>query len=339
MYRNRLGFTLLALSSLIAIAAPTYKLTKSISVAGEGGWDYLYADSPNRKLYVSHGTEVDVLNLDKGDIAGKITDLKGVHGIAIADDLKKGFISDGGNNRVVIFDLKSLAKTGEAKAGENPDAIIYDPYSKRVFAFNGRSKDATAIDAQTGNVVGTVPLDGKPEFAVTDGAGNLYDNIEDRNELVRINPRSLKVMNQWSLSPCDSPSGLAMDATHRRVFPVCENKMMAVVDADSGKVITTVPTGAGTDASAFDPNTMQAFSSNGRDGTLTVIDEKSPNEFRVAQNVKTRDGARTMALDLKTNTIYLSDADFAPVPAPTSETQRFRRKIVPGSFRLLVVSP
>lgn len=322
-----------------ALAAPTYRLRKTISIPGDGGWDYLYADSLNRRLYVSHGTEVDVLNLDTGAVSGKIADLKGVHGIAIASDLKRGFISDGGNSRVVIFDIESLAKTGEAKAGENPDGIVYDPFSKRVFAFNGRSKDFTAIDAQTGDVIGTVPLGGKPEFPVTDGNGNVYANIEDRSELVRINPKTLEVLDRWPLAPCDSPSGLAIDTANRRLFPVCENKMMAAVDADSGKVITTVPTGAGTDAAVFDPGQKLAFSSNGGDGTLTVIQEESPDKYTVLANVKTQQGARTMALDSKTHTIYLSDAEFAPNPSPATEGGRFRRKIVPNSFRLLVVAP
>lgn len=322
------------------LAAASYKLVKTIPIPGEGGWDYLYADSANRRLYVSHATEVDVLDLDTNAIVGKIPNTNGVHGIAIADDLHRGFISDGRDNQVTIFDLKSLDTISTVKAGTNPDGILYDPFSKRVFAFNGRSKDATAIDAETGTVAGTVPLGGKPEFPATDGKGNVYANIEDTSELVRLDPKTLEVKNRWPLGPqCDSPSGLAIDTTSRRLFPVCENKVMAVVDADSGRVITTVPTGAGTDAAGFDPGRKLAFASNGGDATLTVVKEDSPDKYSVVENAKTSRGARTMALDTKTHKIYLSDADFGPAPAATAEAPRPRPKMVPGSFKLLVMAP
>lgn len=327
-----LAFSLLAVSS--------YKLVKTIPIPGEGGWDYLYADSANRRLYVSHATEVDVLDLDSNAIVGKIPNTNGVHGIAIANDLNRGFVSDGRDNQVTIFDLKSLDVISTVKAGTNPDGILYDPFSKRVFAFNGRSKDTTVIDAEAGTVAGTVPLGGKPEFPATDGKGNVYVNIEDTSELVHLDPKTLEVKNRWPLSPqCDSPSGLAIDPTSRRLFPVCENKVMAIVDADSGKVITTVPTGAGTDAAGFDPGTKLAFASNGGDATLTVIKEDSPDKYSVVENAKTSRGARTMALDTKTHKIYLSDADFGPAPAATAEAPRPRPKMIPGSFKLLVMAP
>ncbi len=321
------------------LAAGSYKLVKTIPIAGNGGWDYLFADSGNRRLYVSHATEVDVLDLDTDSLVGKIPNTNGVHGIAIADDLGRGFISDGRDNQVTIFDLKSLAMISNVKAGTNPDGIVYDPFSKRVFAFNGRSQDMTAIDAETGNVAGTVPLGGKPEFPVTDRAGNVYVNIEDKSEIVRFDPKTLELKNRWSLAPqCDSPSGLAMDLEARRLFPVCENKVMAVVDADSGKVITTVATGAGTDAAAFDPGTKLAFAPNGQDSTLTVIHEDSPDKYSLVDNAKTQRGARTMALDLRTHKIYLSDAEFGPAPAPTADAPRPRPKMLPGTFKLLVMS-
>ncbi len=307
-----------ALLASALLAATSYKLVKTIPIPGEGGWDYLYADSANRRLYVSHATEVEVLDLDTNAIVGKIPNTNGVHGIAIADDLHRGFVSDGRDNQVTIFDLKSLDVISTVKTGTNPDGILYDPFSKRVFAFNGRSKDATAIDAETGTVAGTIPLGGKPEFPATDGKGNVYANIEDTSELVRLDPKTLEVKNRWPLGPqCDSPSGLAIDTSSRRLFPVCENKVMAVVDADSGKVITTVPTGAGTDAAGFDPGTKLAFASNGGDATLTVVKEDSPDKYSVVENAKTSRGARTMALDTKTHKIYLSDADFGPAPAAT----------------------
>jgi len=321
------------------LAAGSYQMIKSIPIPGDGGWDYLIADSQNRRLYVSHGTEVDVLDLDSQTIVGKIPNTNGVHGIAPADDLGKGFISDGRDNQVTIFDLKTLATIATVKAGTNPDGILYDPFSKRVFAFNGRSQDMTAIDAQSGRVVGTVPLGGKPEFPATDANGNVYVNIEDKSEIVRFDPKTLEIKNRWSLNPqCDSPSGLAIDPVARRLFPVCENKVMTVVDADSGKVITTVATGAGTDAAAFDPATKMVFAPNGRDATLTVIHEDSRDAYTVVDNAKTQPGARTMALDLRTHTVYLSDAEFGAAPEPTATTPHPRPKIVPGSFKLLVLS-
>jgi len=318
--------------------ATSYKLVKTIHVGGSGGWDYLTADSQNRRLYVSHGTEVVVINLDTEAVVGKIPNTNGVHGIAVADDLNRGFISDGRDNQVTIFDIRTLATLSTVKAGTNPDAIVYDPYTKRVFAFNGRSHDLTAIDAASGSVIQTVPLGGKPEFAVSDGRGSLYDNLEDKSELVRIDPKTLEVRNRWSLAPCEAPSGLAMDTVHRRLFAVCDNAMMVVVDADSGKVLTHLPTGAGTDAAGFDPDRKLAFASNGGDGTLTVIREQSPNQFTFVENVITKRGARTMAIDYKTHRIYLSDADFAPPPAGESSTSR-RPRILPDTFGLLVVAP
>lgn len=327
------------LCASLLLAAASYKLAKTIPIPGDGGWDYLYADSPNRRLYVSHATEVDVVDLDSDAVVGKIPGTNGVHGIAIADDLGRGFISDGRDNQVTIFDIKTLAVISTAKAGTNPDGIVYDPFSKRVFAFNGRSKDMTAIDAADGNVAGTVSLGGKPEFPATDGNGNVYVNIEDRNEIVRFDPKTLEVKNHWSLDPqCDSPSGLAIDPKARRLFPVCENKVMAVVDADSGKVITTVPTGAGTDAAAFDPGAKLAFASNGQDATLTVIKEESADKYTLVENAKTQRSARTMALDMQTHRIFLSAAEMGPAPAATADNPRPRPKMVPGTFKLLVMT-
>jgi YVTN family beta-propeller protein len=319
------------------LAATSYKVVKSIPVGGNGGWDYLTADSKNRRLYVSHGTEVDVLNLDTEALVGKIPNTNGVHGIAVADDLHRGFVSDGRDNQVTIFNLKTLAVISTVKAGTNPDGILYDPFSQRVFAFNGRSNDMTAIDAATGKVVGTVPLGGKPEFPATDAQGNVYVNIEDKNEIVHFDPKTLTIKNRWPVAPCESPSGLAIDAKNQRLFPVCDNKMMAVIDAGSGKVITTVPIGEGPDAAGFDPEKKLVFSSNG-EGILTVVSQDTPDTYTVAQNVKTQRGARTMALDLKTHKIYLADAEFGPAPAASADNPRPRPKILPGSFKLLVVS-
>lgn len=338
MTRFLRSLTVYALFALVVFAAGEYKLVKTIPIPGAGGWDYLIADSQNRRLYVSHGTEVDVLDLDAHTLVGKIPNTNGVHGIAVANDLGRGYISDGRDNQVTIFELNGLKVLSTVKAGTNPDGILYDPYSQRVFAFNGRSQDMTVIDAKTGRVVNTVVLGGKPEFPATDKNGNVYVNIEDKSELVRFDPKTLQIKNRWPLAPCEEPSGLAIDTDNRRLFPVCDNKIMAVVDADSGKVITTVQTGAGTDAAAFDPGTKLAFASNGQDATLTVVKQESPDHYTVAQNVKTQRGARTMALDLKTHTIYLSDADFGPAPAPTADNPRPRPRIIPGTFKLLVVA-
>lgn len=329
---------LLFLLSSAVLAASVYHLVQTIPIPGEGGWDYLFADSANRRLYVSHSTEVDVLNLDTQKVVGKIPNTNGVHGIAIADDLQRGFVSDGRDNQVTIFDLKTMAFIANVKAGENPDGIVYDPFSQRVFAFNGRSKDMTAIDAGSGYIAGTIPLGGKPEFPATDGNGNVYANIEDRSELVRFDPKTLEVKNHWPLAPCESPSGLAIDSKTRRLFAVCENKIMAVIDADSGKVITTLPTGAGTDAAAFDPETRLAFASNGGDGTLTVVKEQSADQYSVVENVRTQRGARTMALDLKTHRLYLADAEFGSTPEPTAANPHPRPRIISGTFKLLVMA-
>jgi DNA-binding beta-propeller fold protein YncE len=314
-----------------------YKLSGEIPIGGEGGWDYLTADSANRRLYVSHTSEVAVIDLDSQKVIGHIPGMKRIHGIALADSLGTGFISDGGSDEVVVFSLKDLTVQKKIKAGMNPDGIVYDDVSKRVFAFNGRSQDATAIDASTGAVAGTIKLGGKPEFPVSDGKGSVYANIEDKNEIVHIDSRNLTVEQHWPISPCESPSGLAMDRTNRRLFSVCDGKVMAVVDADSGKVVATPAIGDGPDAAAFDPETKLAFSSNG-DGTLTVVKESGKNSYSVAETVKTARGARTMALDEKTHNIYLPTASFGPAPQPTASAPHPRPSILPGSFKVLVLT-
>jgi DNA-binding beta-propeller fold protein YncE len=324
---------LVGLSLSPLFGAETYKMTGSIPIPGEGGWDYSTADSDNRRLYVSHATVVEVLDLDSHKIVGQIPNTNGVHGIAIAHDLGRGFISAGRDNQVVIFDLKSLKTIGTAKTGTNPDGILYEPTTHRVFAFNGRSKDATVIEGASGDVAGTIALGGKPEFPVADGSGKVFVNIEDKNEIVHLDPKTLKVEAHWSITPAESPSGLAIDTKNHRLFAVCDGKKMVVVNYDDGKVVATVPIGEGPDAAAFDPGTKLAFSSNGQDGDLTVVRQDSADKYSVAQTVPTKRGARTMALDLKTHTIYLPDADFGPAPAGGG-----RPKIIPGTFKLLIVS-
>ena len=320
-----------------ASAGPSgYHLLKKIHVGGDGFWDYLTLDSPTRRLFISRGTKVVVLNVDSEKIVGEIPNTAGVHGIALAPELGRGFTSNGAAGTVTIFDLKSLAVIGQAQAGKNPDAIIYDPASKRVFAMNGRSGDITAIDAATGNVAGTIPVGGKLEFAVADGAGKVFVNVEDKSELAQIDSRKLTVTARWPLAPCTEPSGLAMDIAHGRLFAGCDNKMMAVVDAATGKVIATPPIGAGVDADKFDPATGLAFASNGQSATLTVVHEDSPDKFTVVENVPTQLGARTMTLDRKSHEIFLVTAAFGPWPAPTADNPHPRPTLVPDSFVVLV---
>ncbi len=308
-----------------------YRAIKSVPVGGDGFWDYLTVDSDARRLYISHSTHVSVMDTDTYAIVGDIPDTQGVHGIALAPDLGRGFTSNGRANTVTIFDLKTLKTIGTVKAGTNPDAIVYDGVTKRVFTMNGRSHDATAIHAAEGTVAGTLELGGKPEFAVADGKGSIYVNIEDKSEIVRFDAQKLTILHRWPLEPCEEPSGLAMDLKNRRLFAGCHNKMMAVVDADTGKVIATPAIGEGVDANAFDPDASYAFASNG-EGTLTVVHEDSPDNFTVVENVATKKSARTMALDRKTHNIFLSAGDLGP-PA---QGERWP-SVKPGSFVILVV--
>src|SRR6202166_802265 len=288
----------------LAAAGPGYHVVKTYKVGGDGGWDYLTPDAEARRVFISRGTHVMVLDADSGKSVGDIADTPGVHGIALAPELGRGFTSNGREGTVSIFDMKTLATTSKVKVGDNPDAILYDPATKRVFTFNGRSQDSTAIDAASGKVLGTIKLDGKPEFAASDAKGEIFVNIEDKSELTVIDPNKLEVKAKWPLAPCTEPSGLAIDRKNRRLFVGCDNKMMAVVDADSGKVLATPAIGEGVDATAFDEGTGLAFASCG-EGVLTVVREESPSKFSVAENVKTQDGARTLALDEKTHQIFL----------------------------------
>ena len=318
----------------LAAAAPGYHVIKTYKIGGEGFWDYLTADASARRLYISRGTHVVVLDLDSGKSVGEIADTPGVHGIALAPELGRGFTSNGREGTVSIFDIKNLGLISKVKVGDNPDAILYDPASKRVFTFNGRSHDSNAIDAASGKVLGTIPLDGKPEFAASDAKGEIFVNIEDKSELVAIDPNKLDVKAKWPLAPCTEPSGLSIDRKHRRLFVGCDNKMMAVVDADSGKVLATPAIGEGVDATAFDDETNMAFASCG-EGVLTVVKEDSPEKFSVAENVKTQQGARTMALDSKTHNAFVVTAEFGPPPAPTADNPHPRRSVVPDSFVVL----
>lgn len=300
-----LGFSLV---SSFPASAQGFAITKKIPVSGQGGWDYLTVDEAGRRLYVSHGTQVEVLDVDSGAIVGKVENTPGVHGIAVAHELGRGFASNGQSSTVTIFDLKTLKEIAQVPVGKKPDAIIYDPATSRVFAFNGDSSSATAIQAADGKVAGTVDLGGGPEFAVADNSGYVYNNIEDASVVLKINSRSLKVEQRWPTGPCASPSSIAMDRTNRRLFIGCRSKVMAVMNADTGNVITTLPIGDHVDATAFDPDSRLIFNSNG-EGTITVIHEDSPDKYSIVQTVKTLPKAKTMALDPKTHKLFLSAAE------------------------------
>jgi YVTN family beta-propeller protein len=341
----RLGLSvllLLVLQSAVARAqqkSPSgYRVVNQFKLGGEGGWDYLTFDAKGGRLFISRSTHVMVVDAEKGTVVGDIPDTQGVHGIALVEDIGKGYTSNGRASTVTVFDLKTLKVLKQIPVGKNPDAIMYDPASKRVFTMNGASNDATAIDTKTDTVAGTIPLEGRPEFAVSDERGHVFVNLEDKSAVVEFDPSKLSVLARWPIAPGEEPSGLAIDRKHSRLFSTGANKTLVVLDASTGKVVTTLPIGGGVDAAGFDPETGLVFSSNG-DGTLTVIREDSADKYSVVENVATRRGARTMALDPKTHRVYLVTAEFGPPPAPTPERPRPRPSIVPGSFTLLVVGP
>jgi len=316
--------------------ASGYHVIKTIPVGGEGGWDYVYVDSDARRVYVSRGTHVVVLDADTYAVVGDIPGTQGVHGIAVASDLGRGFTSNGRSNDVTIFDPKTLKSLGTVKTDANPDAILYDSFSKRLFTFNGRGKNATAINATDGTVLGAIDLHGKPEFAVADGKGSIFVNNEDSSTLHHLDAQSLKELHNWPLAPCKSPSGLAMDLANRRLFSVCDGGKMAIVDYTSGKLLGLASIGDSPDAASFDAKHGLAFSSNGGDATLSVIDTTKPG-FPTVQTVKTATRARTMALDLSTGRVYLVTAQFGATPPATAATPHPRPSIVPDTFEVLVL--
>ena len=343
--RFRINLTLLSLVAVMLgcgcllaqnSQAGGYHQIHEYRLPGDTGWDYLTMDASSRRLYVSRGTHVQVVNIDNGKLEGDIPDLKGVHGIALDKADNKGYISDGRDNSVVVFDLGSLKSTGKVPAGTNPDAILFDSATKRIFAFNGRSGNATVIETKDNSVVGTIDLGGKPEFAVSDGKGKVFVNLEDKSEAAEIDARDLKVLNHWSLKPCESPSGLAIDVDHELLFAACDNETMAVLNGNSGKIVKILPIGKGTDAAAFDKGVKQAYSSNGQSGNITVVKENSPSAFDVAVTVQTKARARTMTIDDKTHDLITVTADFEKAPEATADQPRPRPKMVPDSFVVLV---
>ena len=332
----------LLLSSIAASpAAPQtagnsgYHLIKKVKLGGAGGWDYLEVDPSTHRLFITRGTHVIVVDPEQGKVIGDIPDTQGVHGIALADEFNRGFTSNGRTGDSTIFDLTSLKIMGTAKADKDADAAIYDPFSKRVFTFNGDANTSSAIDAASGKLVSTFALGGGPEFAATDGKGHIFVNLEDKSALLKFDAKTLKIENTWPLAPCESPSGLAIDAAHEILVVGCHNKLMTFVDGNSGKVIGTVPIGQGVDANRFDPVTGYAFASCG-DGTLSIAHEDSPTKFSFVEMIQTQRGARTMAIDYTTHIVYLVTADLGPVPAATADNPRPRPAIIPDTFTLLI---
>ncbi len=328
----------LAPSARAQDAAPAaWHVARRIPIGGEGFWDYLTVDTAHERLFVSHGTHVVVVDLRRDTVVGDLPNTPGVHGIAVAPELDRGFVSAGRDSAVVVFDLTNLNELARVNVGaRNPDAILYDPATRRVFTMNGGSDNATALDATTNAVVGHIDLGGRPEEVVSDGRGRLYINLEDKGEVAEVDARALRVLRRWSIAPCSEPSGLAMDLAHGRLFSVCD-KVMAISDARAGKLLTTVPIGSRPDGVAYDPALDLAFAPGGGDGTLTVVRAAGAAGYAVAATVPTQPSARTLALDPRTHRVYLSAAQFGPAPAPTAEQPRPRPTVVPGSFTVLVV--
>jgi DNA-binding beta-propeller fold protein YncE len=331
------AFVLAAAGPSLALAQSGYHVTKRINTGGEGGWDYLSVDTVGHRLYISRSTHVQVVDLDRDSLVGDIPNTPGVHGVAVAPSLGRGFTSNGRDTSVTIFDLKTLAPIKVVKVtGLNPDAILYDDASGRVFALNHTGANVTAIDAATGTVVGTVPLSGTAETGQSDGEGTIFVNVENKNVIDAFDAKTLAVKSHIALPGCDEPTGMGIDRAKGRLWVGCGgNKAMAIVDYRAGKLVATVPVGEGVDASDFDPATGLAFASAG-DGTLAVVREDAPNHF-VVEMVNTARGARTMALDPRTHRIYLSSAQYGSLPAPTAERPRPRAPLIPGSFTILVL--
>jgi len=326
--------------ALAAVALPgataSYRLLKEIPVGGDGGWDYLTVDSAGRRLYVSHASVVVVIDLDKNTVVGEIADTPGVHGIAIAPDLQRGFTTNGRENKSSVVDLATLKTLSKIETGQNPDGMLYEPGRQEVYIFNGRGQSATVIDAKAGTVVATIPLGGKPEFGAADpAAGRVYNNVEDKNEVVAIDTKTHTVVAHWPIAPGESATGMAFDAAHHRLFLGCGNKLMVMLDSTNGQVAATVPIGGRVDATAFDPGTQLAFASCG-DGTVTIAHEDPPGKLTVVQTLTTETGARTMTLDPKTHRIYLASAKYAAPATPPASGKSGRPQMVPGSFKILV---
>ena len=332
---------LLGAFSLLMAATSNYHLLKKYAFgAAEGStreyFDYITVDSAARRVYLSHGTEIKVIDADSGALIANITGLKQDHGVALASEFGHGFISDGAQGKVILFDLQTLKVTGEAKADKDADCVIYDPFSKRVFAMNGDPHSSTVIDARSGSVVGTIDLGGGPEFAVADGNGTVYVHLEDKSELVAIDSRSLKIKSRWPLAPAGAPTALAMDVQHHRLFSAGRDpQMLVVLDSGTGRVLQSFPISAGVDAAAYEPETGLLFVST-REGMVHVFHEDSPDKLSEVETIKTEFGAKTMGLDTKTHNLFLDTSDFAPAPAPTADRPHPQRPAIQGTFHVLV---
>lgn len=333
-----LGMVLLLCGGATPAAAPGYHVAKRVVLGGEGHWDYLLFDPAGQRLFIARENRVMVVDPVKGVVLAEIPGLKRAHGIALADEAGRGFATSGSDGMVTMFDWKTLKVLGRIPTEPDDDAVLYDPASKRIVTFNGGSRTATEIDPAAGRAIGRILLDGEPEFGVASGDGRLYVNLEDTAEVAEISTIAMRVIRRWSIAPCASPTGLAIDRAHHRLFSGCRNKVMAISDTENARLLTTLPIGEGVDGCAFDPATQLAFASNG-DGTLTVVHEDNPDAFRVVANVATRRGARTMALDETTHRIFTVTADLGPPPASTTAQPHPRPGIVPGTFTLLVLEP
>ncbi len=330
-------FIVLAIACLGTSYGQDFKVSRKISIAGDGGWDYLTVDDLNQHLFVSHGDVVNVVDLKTDKTIATILDTKGVHGIAIANEFNKAFITCGKDNTVSVIDLTTFALIEKVKIeGQKPDAVIFDKVTNYIFTFNAKSNDATVLDAKTNKIIKTIPLGGKPEFAVTNGKNLMYVNVEDKNEIKTVNTKTLEVIATYSVAPGDEPTGLAIDVKTNRLFSVCGNKMMLVLDAKTGKLIQNIPIGDGCDGVMFDTKNNLIFTSNG-EGSMTIVKEESANKFTVVQTLETKKGARTIAISQTTKQLYMSTPEFGAKPEPTLENPKPRSSIVPNSFSVLVV--
>jgi YVTN family beta-propeller protein len=326
---------LILVTAFLPIKAQTisnYKIINKIHLEGDEKWDYLYSDDQANRLYVSHGSIVQVVDENKGEVVGKITGLSGVHGIAIAPLLNKGFISNGKDSSVTIFDNKTFQVTAKISVGKGPDAILFDPFSNKVFVFNAKANSASVLNARSNKVEATIPLAGNPEFSVSDGKGKVYVNLENMSSIAVINSSALKVENVWALAPGEEPTGLALDNDDHHLFSVCANKLMVIVDAETGKILTSLPIGEKADGAAFDPELKIAYSSNG-EGTLTIVKEMHKGSFEVLKNFPTQKGAKTITINKKNHHVYLPTASLEAQPGTG------KPKVAPGTFIILDIVP
>ncbi len=333
---HRAATAVAVLTIAATAAAQNYHVTDHWKVGGQGGWDYLLSDDAAHRLYIAHNSRVEVVDTTTGKPVGAVTGLKSTHGVALNSDGKTGYISDGAGNAIVVFNRADFSVQATVAAGTNPDGISFEPTTKTVWAFNGRSNNISVMDTSSNTVVATIPVPGKPEFPQVDGKGSVFVNIEDKNEIVKLDATSRKTVATWPLPGCESPSGMAIDTGKHRLFSVCDGGKMVVVDYESGKLLGLASIGDSPDAAGFDPKNGLAFSSNGGDGTLTIVDANKPG-FPALQTVKTAKGARTMAFDASTGRAYVVTAQFGETPAPTAATPHPRRSVVPDSFEIIVV--